>query len=259
MGRKARERATALALRRRLAAEGVVVRAARPGEGATVRQLVLPVDPEHPEMFDSLASMIDSGIGVTAAKGKAVHLVAENGRGELVAALSAISPFDWLQGTSEIKQPIKDALARSVVTVEALAVAPAARGMQLGQQLLKRAEELLRAEGCRLLIADFEPSRPHLARYYTRAGFSLLPEGQAMHVGLPGGVILPASHIPTAEPLGKPSMLGSQWSLGSWCRNTAKPPSPCREESSSVCCLPIGRLPAWRLDDLHAAFGDTGI
>ncbi|WP_406075208.1 GNAT family N-acetyltransferase [Streptomyces virginiae] len=191
MGRKARERATALALRRRLAAEGVVVRAARPGEGATVRQLVLPVDPEHPEMFDSLASMIDSGIGVTAAKGKAVHLVAENGRGELVAALSAISPFDWLQGTSEIKQPIKDALARSVVTVEALAVAPAARGMQLGQQLLKRAEELLRAEGCRLLIADFEPSRPHLARYYTRAGFSLLPEGQAMHVGLPGGVILP--------------------------------------------------------------------
>ncbi|MGW7457772.1 N-acetyltransferase family protein [Streptomyces sp. NPDC054797] len=191
MGRKARERATALALRRRLATEGVIVREARPGEGEAVRRLVLPVDPEHPEMFDSLARMIDSCIQVPTAKGKAIHLVVGNGQGALVAALSAISPFDWLQGTTEIKQPLKDVLARSVVTVEALAVAPAARGMQLGQQLLKRAEELLRAEGCRLLIADFEPSRPHLSSYYTRAGFSLLPEGQALHIGLPGGVILP--------------------------------------------------------------------
>ncbi|WP_420080043.1 GNAT family N-acetyltransferase [Streptomyces sp. JL4002] len=184
------------------------------------------MDPEHPEMFDSLASMIDSGIRVPAVKGKSVHLVVENGRGKLVAALSAISPFDWLQGISEIKQPIKDALARSVVTVEALAVAPAARGMQLGQQLLKRAEELLRAEGCRLLIADFEPSRPHLAGYYARAGFSLLPEGRAMHVGLPGGVILPRESHTDCRTSWKALATGITVEPGLMVHEPSQPPAP---------------------------------
>ncbi|MFI2760813.1 GNAT family N-acetyltransferase [Streptomyces echinatus] len=78
-----------------------------------------------------------------------------------------------------------------MATIEALAVAPEARGMRLGQQLLQRAEEQLRESGCRLLIADFEPSRTHLARYYAEAGFTLLPEGQPLHVGLPGGIIFP--------------------------------------------------------------------
>ncbi|MBX7550408.1 GNAT family N-acetyltransferase [Streptomyces sp. NPDC004232] len=63
-----------------------------------------------------------------------------------------------------------------MATIEALAVAPAARGIRLGQQLLQRAEEQLRESGCRLLMADFEPSRPHLARYYAEAGFTLLPD-----------------------------------------------------------------------------------
>ncbi|QLE71774.1 GNAT family N-acetyltransferase [Streptomyces rectiverticillatus] len=191
MGRKSRERAAALATRKRQAAEGITIREARPGEGETVRQLLLPVDPEHPDVFDPLSDMIDSGLVMPPDRGLCLNLVAENRDGKLVGALSAVSPFDWITGSDQLAQPFKPALARNIATIESLAVAPQARGMRLGFQLLKHAEAQLRESGCRLLIVDFEPSRSHLARYYTEAGFRLLAYGQPLHIGLLPGVILP--------------------------------------------------------------------
>ncbi|MEU1817444.1 GNAT family N-acetyltransferase [Streptomyces roseifaciens] len=191
MGRKSRERAAALATRRRQAAEGITIREARPGEGEEVRQLLLPVDPKHPEVFNNLSELIDSGQAMPPSHGLSLNLVAENKDGKLLGALSAVSPFDWIQSSDPLTQPFKPALAQKIATIESLAVAPQARGMRLGFRLLKHAETQLRESGCRLLLADFEPSRSHLARYYTEAGFRLLPFGQPLHVSLVPGVILP--------------------------------------------------------------------
>ncbi|MGV9251363.1 GNAT family N-acetyltransferase [Streptomyces sp. NPDC003697] len=188
MGRKSRERAAALSIRRKLASEGVSIREARPGEGRLVYDLVRLVDPDHPESFHNVINTIDTGVDSTHSAGLYLNLVIENKDGKLLGALSAVSPFDWLQDP-DIDWLTKNALARSVATVEALAIAPQARGMRLGCLLLKHAEEHLRASGCRLLIADFILSRPHLAQYYTKAGFTVLPEGQFLYVGLPKGTI----------------------------------------------------------------------
>jgi GNAT superfamily N-acetyltransferase len=226
MGRKSRERAAALATRRRQAAEGITIREARPGEGEAVRQLVLPVDPKRPEVFNVLSEMIDAGRVIPPNRGLSLNLVAENKDGKLVGALSAISPFDWIQRSDPLTEPFKPALARNMATIESLAVAPQARGMRLGFQLLKRAETQLQESGCRLLIADFEPSRSHLARYYTEAGFRLLAYGQPLHIGLVPGVILPRSSHTDCRTSWKALAKGVALEPGLMAQGPNKPPVP---------------------------------
>ena len=62
--------------------------------------------------------------------------------------------------------------------IEAVRVSAARRGLGIGEQLVRHAIEIARAEGCGLVQLTSDRSRPDAHRFYKRLGFV------ASHVGL---------------------------------------------------------------------------
>jgi ribosomal protein S18 acetylase RimI-like enzyme len=66
--------------------------------------------------------------------------------------------------------------------VEAVRVAAACRGQGVGEELVRHAIEIARAEGCGLVQLTSDKSRPDAHRFYERLGFV------ASHVGMKRGL-----------------------------------------------------------------------
>lgn len=187
--------------------DGGRVRLARPGESAAVTDLLADVGHgldsilkpaiEDGTLAATLCAGLDGGeralfgaaaervVGRTLLEGlpaAALVLVAENRQGDLVGAVSALTPAMLLAAALETDaEPEQITLwALAVKKIEALVVQPSARRRGWGSQLLRRTVQVHHAGVTLLTYGQFDVGQAHLASFYVNTGFTV----QAPGVGL---------------------------------------------------------------------------
>jgi ribosomal protein S18 acetylase RimI-like enzyme len=101
-------------------------------------------------------------------------VVAErDGRVVGVLQLTFIASLTW-QGSSR-------------ALIEGVRVAAAARGMRIGEALVREAIERARRHGCRIVQLTTDRSRTDAHRFYERLGFRATHVGMKLHIDDPSG------------------------------------------------------------------------
>jgi GNAT superfamily N-acetyltransferase len=187
---------------------GTRIRLAAPGDAAEVRDLLafaeLSFDQELEETIEAgtvvttiltglragmsqmlrpLAEAAAAGRPQDAMIGLATVLVAESPSGQLHGALQAVPPGNVLSEGAAAGVPLPLALVAStkVAKIRGLAVAPTARGLGIGDVLLRRAVRLYHQLDWLLLYGQF-PAGSGLDSYYGRRGFTVLPPGTGINL-----------------------------------------------------------------------------
>ena len=145
----------------------------------------------NPEVADEIAGSAARNESLAPWYGVRATWVAERRRGEVVGVLHAAPPLPWIASIEGLSREHRSRLANRVVELEALAVAPSARGERLGHRLIDRACDHYRGLGYRLVLGTFTTSTSeHLVAYYQQAGFTVREPGQSISVLDPMGMAL---------------------------------------------------------------------
>ena len=189
---------------------GTRIRLARPGDTDHVSRLLaladLSLDPavgavikagtvastllrglEHgtSDMLRPLVEAAAAGNPDGAMPGLVLVLVAEGREGCLGGVVQAVPPTNVLADGVDGGVPVLG--AAKVAKIRALAVAEDARGMGIGETLIRRSVGIYRQLGYCLVYGQF-PTGSGLENYYSRQGFTVLDEGQHIdlrRLGLP--------------------------------------------------------------------------
>lgn len=183
------------------------IRLARPGDTEQVTGLLaladMPLDPAVGTVIEAgtvastlslgllrpLAEAAAAGEPDDAMAGLVLVLVAEGRDGLLRGVLQAVPPSNVLADGVEGGVPLLNAVlgAAKVAKIRALAVAEDARGIGIGQTLIRRSVRTYLQLGYLLVYGQF-PTGSGLEKYYARQGFTVLDEGQHIdlsRLGLP--------------------------------------------------------------------------
>lgn len=148
------------------------IRAARPGEGAVVQQIL-----NHASTHDDVALLVNQVAAIPEEHGLRLFGVAEHEDGTICGAVSA-GPMDaWIRNQDLPRVALQE-LTGNAIEMIALVVHPQDRGVGLGRRLIKWVQATATAAGYRLLLVRFDIERPDLAAYYSGAGFMLLDIGR---------------------------------------------------------------------------------
>ena len=159
-------------------------------EAATVAStLLLGLNHGTNDMLRPLAEAAAAGKPDDAMPGLVLVLVAEGRDGLLRGVLQAVPPSNVLADGVEGGVPLLNAVlgAAKVAKIRALAVAEDARGIGIGQTLIRRSVRTYLQLGYLLVYGQF-PTGSGLEKYYARQGFTVLDEGQHIdlsRLGLP--------------------------------------------------------------------------
>lgn len=189
MGRASRTRSADRA--QRAADGGLRIRQPRPTDEPALLELLRQVEFTNPEVADEIAGSAARNESLAPWYGVRATWVAERRRGEVVGVLHAAPPLPWIASIEGLSREHRSRLANRVVELEALAVAPSARGERLGHRLIDRACDHYRGLGYRLVLGTFTTSTSeHLVAYYQQAGFTVREPGQSISVLDPMGMAL---------------------------------------------------------------------
>lgn len=168
----------------------MLIRKPRPQDEPAVLELLRMVafkDLDAPELIARAAAR---NLRLESWCGEQASWVAEGARDAVVGVLHAAPPLRWIGSVPGLGGEHRTRLARQVVELEALSVAPSARGSRLGLRLIERGCGHYRDLGYRLALGTFTTSTAaHLVPYYRDAGF---------HVGEPGEPIVVLDFMGTA-------------------------------------------------------------
>lgn len=157
--------------------------------GTVASTLLLGLTHGNNEMLRPLAEAAAAGNPDDAMPGLVLVVVAEGRDGSLGGVLQAVPPTNVLADGVEGGVPVLNAVlgAAKVAKIRALAVAEDARGMGIGETLIRRSVGIYRQLGYCLVYGQFSTGSG-LERYYSRQGFTVLDEGQHIdltRLGLP--------------------------------------------------------------------------
>lgn len=165
-------------------AVGAVIKA-----GTVASTLLVGLDHGPHDMLRPLVEAAAAGNPDDAMPGLVLVLVAEGRDGSLGGVVQAVPPTNVLADGVGGGVPLLNAVlgASKVAKIRALAVAEDARGMGIGQTLIRRTVGIYRQLGYCLIYGQF-PTGSGLENYYSRQGFTVLDEGQHIdlsRLGLP--------------------------------------------------------------------------
>lgn len=158
------------------------IRLARPGDGEAVLHLLQLIEQDDAGQAAIIANtnLIDRGYTPPAEYGVTLNMVAEDQAGCIVGALAAAPPVDWTETIEGIDAQVRQQLRSALIEITGLAVAPAARGHRLGQQLLAKAETAAAKSGCRLAVVTYQQHLKHLGPYYESTGYTALADREPL-------------------------------------------------------------------------------
>ncbi|MCW8103013.1 GNAT family N-acetyltransferase [Streptomyces tauricus] len=155
----------------------MTIRQPHPSDESEVLKLLSAVDFDAPASVAASARLITHDVSLPPGNGHGQAWVAE-ANATVVGVLHAAPPLRWSAHLDMLTPEERSHVADRLVQVEALSVAPSARGHRLGQRLVDEASTRYRALGYRLIIGNFSTSQPHLVSYYQRQGFTVLKAGE---------------------------------------------------------------------------------
>ena len=133
------------------------------------------------EMVRPLAGAVADDRPDDAMPGLIMVLVAEGRDGSLRGVMQAVPPSNVLADGMAAGVPLLTAVisAAKVAKIRAVAVAEKARGLGLGETLIRRTVRTYLQLGFLLIYGQF-PIGSGLEKYYARQGFTVLDEGQTI-------------------------------------------------------------------------------
>ena len=149
--------------------------------GTVASTLLIGLNHGVAEMLRPLADAVAANRPDDAMPGLIMVLVAEGRDGSLRGVLQAVPPANVLADGSAAGVPLLTAVvgAAKVAKIRAVAVAEKARGLGLGETLIRRTVRTYLQLGFLLIYGQF-PIGSGLEKYYARQGFTVLDEGQTI-------------------------------------------------------------------------------
>lgn len=181
MGRASRGKAEIRAGRRTAKTKERRFRPASPGDATSITQLLELAEWEDPDTPKLVGAVVAQGIVPPATS----YLVADGDGGTIAGVVIAGPPHGWIQALAAFGPQAQAHMARRVVDLESLVVAPEARGKGLGRALAAHTMEVYGRRGYRLMSGSFYARQAHLKPYYEQMGFTVLPPGQPLLLWIP--------------------------------------------------------------------------
>jgi GNAT superfamily N-acetyltransferase len=149
--------------------------------GTVASTLLMGLDHGVNDMLRPLAEAVAADRPDDAMPGLILVLVAEGRDGFLRGVLQAVPPDNVLADGIAAGVPVLTAVvgAVKVAKIRAVAVAEQARGIGIGQTLIRRSVRTYLQLGFLLIYGQF-PIGSGLEKYYARQGFTVLDEGQTI-------------------------------------------------------------------------------
>lgn len=180
MGRASRRKAEARA-DQRTAKKDRRFRPAGPGDAARITELLELTEWEDPQMPQAVGTAVALNMRMPTAG----YWVADNAEGGLVGVLLSGAPTGWIDGLASFGQGAQSHMARRVIDLESLVIAPEARGQGLGKSMVDHVADTYRRRGYRLMSGSFYAHQSYLGSYYEQMGFIVQPPGQPLYLWMP--------------------------------------------------------------------------
>jgi GNAT superfamily N-acetyltransferase len=147
--------------------------------GTVASTLLLGLDNGSEAMLHTLAHAVAADTPDDPMSGLILVLVAESRDGFLHGVLQAVPPTNVLSDGIEAGVPLPTAVASAarIAKIRAVAVDREARGVGIGETLIRRCVRTYLQIGFQLIYGQF-PLGSGLEKYYARQGFTVLDEGQ---------------------------------------------------------------------------------